>query len=374
MKKIKFILLPVLFVLLITGYAQTTYLEEVGLAIAAGFDRVGEDKVRGTYVFHHFDPESERPVKVMTSIANTTKGVRQRINLESNKKIVSGQLRIVLFGEETAKNGLFSLIDSISRDPEIGSNLYILVTKGEANSLLSYEYQDIRNVGTFLYEMMEHNINGEQIISPTLHEFNNNYYSEYKDPIVPYLAREGEELKITGAAIFNRDKMVGTLSAQETFYIKIMRDRFKSGTFEVTVKKEEIQPFIKGKKVEKDVFFVFDNLASKTKIELKNRDIPEFEIKLEINSRMLELSEEFDLTADVLTRIEDEIEKIIAVEVENLMKKLQKHNSDPIGFGKVYNGAVRGSAISKEEWIEIYSKAKFDVKVNMRIHRTGMLQ
>lgn len=379
MKKARvFFIIFLLFSLILNGCGQTHYLEEMGLQIAIGYDRLDDHRILGTSVFHQFDPEASKPVSVMSSTALTSKGIRQTMNLESNKKLVSGQLRIALYGEETAKKGIISLIDSISRDPAIGEMMYLGVTKGKANDLLSYKYKNIDNIGTFLYELNEQNIHGEQIVSNTLHEFSHDYQANGKDPILPYFERKGEEVKVTGTAIFNDDRMVGVLPIRENFCIKLLRDRFKLGTFEISIPQGKIKKYIKGKGKGNgnQVYLALDNINSDAKIKLTNKETNEFAVKIKLSARILEISEEVDFSnAEAIKAIEQSLNKCLENNVIRTIDKLKKYDSDPIGFGKVYLTSVRGAQGKKstEELRKIYKESKIRVEANSTIVRTGVV-
>ena len=150
------LLIILLMTLLITtGCATTKYLEEMGLVAAAGFDQIEDNRILGTIVMHFFDPEAQQATKVFSSTGYSLKGTIQSMNSKSNKKIVTGQLRLLLLGEKIAREGVYDILDPLARDPEVGTMLYITVVKGRANDILEHEYENIGNIGTYLYETIK---------------------------------------------------------------------------------------------------------------------------------------------------------------------------------------------------------------------------
>ena len=378
MKMVQVKTLLILFIMIpffLTGCMQQKQLEKMGLQVALGYDRLEDHRILGTSVLHNFEQQT-KPTQVLSSTAFTSKGLRQTMNREINRKMVSGQIRVAVFGKETASHGILPLIDSMSRDPEIGTMVYLLISNGRANELLSGDYKTIPNIGTFLYQMIRQNIEGEQIVSSTLHEFLSDYYCTGKDPAMPILTKVNEDVQITGLAIFKGDKMVGTLKARESFYVKLIRDRFKAGSLEISVPKGKFNKMIKKKTngTEKGIFLSFDNISSKTKIRLMDKEQPKFDVKIELTTRLQELSEELDFSdPKVIQTLQKEMSKALTNEANLLIKKLQKLESDPIGFGNVYRSSVRGAKLTEGNWSKMYKEAKINIKVDAVITRTGVV-
>ncbi len=359
---------------LLTGCAERTNLEDLGLQTAIGFDLQNDGKVLGTSVLHHFKYLGKSPSQVLVAKADTVKGFRQAMNLKTSKKLVSGQIRIALYGEETAKKGLIRFMDSISRDPKIGTMLFLAVAKGTANDILSYPYKDIENIGLYINETLEQNINGEQIVSSTLHEVINDYHTDGQDFVLPYLIREKDKVNIEGLAIFQMDKMIGTMKPREGFYLKILRDRFDAGELELVLPSKELKKSVKGIEIPKKININIDNIRSTSKIELVNKEKPEFDINIKLTLNIQEISEEIDLnkpeTMKILTKL---INEAFEKESNTLIRKLQLLQTDPIGLGCLYNHSIRDKKLTSEKWYPLYKNAKINVHFHTKIMGAGVM-
>ena len=67
------------------------------------------------------------------------------------------------------------------------------------------------------------------------------YHSVGEDISMPILSREGESITISGMALFNKGEMVGALPATDSFYLKLVRDHYDSGTFETQIATEDLE-------------------------------------------------------------------------------------------------------------------------------------
>ena len=216
----------------------------------------------------------------------------------------------------------------------------------------------------------------ESLISPTLHEFMQCYYSEGRDATVPLLDFTQEILYVKGIALFQDDKVVGTLSTKELFFLKLLKDPFKAGNVELEIPKESLEKHIMpGEDTnEARVYLSLEHLNSDIKIKILDESIPSFEVNVNFDTRVQEISEKYDIgNPNSLEHLETEISKDIAKHTEEVIQKLQNINSDPVGFGNVYRAKVGYKEFDKTNWREQYPDAIITVKVDSNILRTGVM-
>ncbi len=363
-------------ILLMFGCARQEILDKLGMLVIIGYDKLKDDRILGSFVFHQIDPEAEKKAQMTSSTAFTTLGIRQSANLQMAKKYEVGQLRIAMYSDKIAKEGLMKYVNTLERDPEIGTTLFVVIGKGKVNEILGYKYPQFTNIGRYLYELIKQNIEGEQLPSATLHEFLHTFYSDGVDPMSPFVSREGEILKVDKVAVFNGDKMVGTIKVREAFFVKLIRGRFKTGRFEFSMKSDDLKKYLIEKPSENEyIHAVADTLSSKSKIKLVDSKKLEFDVEIKVQAAIKEVAAYIDLSKpEAITAIEKGISLSITNESEKLIKRLQKLKSDPIGFGEHYLASVRGSKLTREEWHKKYSEAKINVKVKTTLVRTGIAE
>ncbi|SES11089.1 Ger(x)C family spore germination protein [Psychrobacillus sp. OK032] len=374
MKKVTFYIIPLFLLSILVGCAETDILDRVGLTTLVGYDVGTEERMSTTVVVREVNPEFQSNVEVITTENETSKGNRMKANRKLSKKITIGQMRVVLFGEELAKDDLHSYLDSLLENPSVSNSLYLAVVEGETSVLLEHEYKNIDDIGQHIYRLMEQNIKYEHMISSTLHEIAHDFYMVGKDSAIPIIKKEGELVELTGVAIFNDGKMVSSLSLEDSFYVKLLRDNFKSGIFETILKEEDIPPnLIKGTSNEMPV--AFDAIKSKRELKLVDATTPEFDFQLKLKARLLEIYPDVESgDPKVIERLEDAMVKNLTREISRVIAHCQNVQSDIFGFGEKYRSSVRNSNLSKEKLHDMYKDMKVNIKVEFEILRDGVFE
>ncbi|WHZ59501.1 Ger(x)C family spore germination protein [Metabacillus hrfriensis] len=369
-------LILVLLCFMLTGCLEQKYIERIGMITAVGYDLGNQNKIKGTTVAFQFDPTRQNVSQMLTSEANTSKGIREAMNRETSHHLVSGQLRVSLYGEELARRGIYTFVDTLARDASVGTMSYLAVASPEAASILSAENLSITtNVGTYLYRLLEQNIKSEQTISSTLHEFLKTYYEVGMDPILPMISLMNEKkVTIEGMALFNEDKMVGVLTPEESFYLKLIREHFKSGSIEMELPREVMKEAIVEKKGDESVFITIDNIKSTSDISVKNKKSPDFNVDIKMEARLLEVSEELVSDQQITTRVlEKAIKHTIKSETKKLIEILKEKESDPAGFGITYKSTFDKSDLSNEQWRSLYQKMNLTTAITVSVISIGVM-
>lgn len=374
MKKIKLgFIFVVLFVSLV-GCAEKKLLEQIGLTTLLGYDLREDDKLSVTAVVRQVNPEFQSNVEVISAENETIRGARTVINRKTSKKNVTGQMRVVLFGEEISKDGIAHYIDTLSKNSETSGGLYVAVVEGETKSLLEYQYQEIEDIGIHIFKLLEQNIKSEQMISSTIHEVAHDYYSLGRDVALPIIKRKDEIVEISGVALFNKDKMVGKLSAENSFYLKLARDFHKAAMFETKIPKESL-PASQTQESQENITVVIDTISTKKKLKLINPDTPEFDMQFTVRGRLLEIEANMDMdNPKNVQKLEEEIEKSMSKNLAKILVYCQEVDSDVFGLGEFYRSSVREPNLTYEKWHEMYKDAKVNFKVDFTVLRSGIFE
>jgi spore germination protein len=369
------------FLLLTSCGVETRQLERLGLITAIGFDLKKENEIRGTVAVTKFDPMAKVMTNLISADAKTLQTLRSEENLATDQKLEMGQLRCVIYSKELAEKGIIQLVNALNRDPTVGNMVYLTIAEKDAFSIISVDEKKIKvNIGTYLYNLIRQNVESELLISPTLHEFNHEFFDYGRDPVLPLINVEKDKVAISGVALFNDDHMVARLSNDKLFYLKLLTDEYRTGSKELEFNRDEFTKIINthgGKnfgEIYNKIFISIDNLRSNTTIHLVDKKNLRFKVKVKMDSRLLETTNYLELSDPANMKF---IEKKINEEMESQIKKLllffQENQVDPIGIGNVYMAHVRGTPISQKKWKELYKNAKFDVQVNNTIVQTGTM-
>jgi spore germination protein len=369
------------FIVLTSCGVEPKQLERLGLITAIGFDLKKENEITGTVAVSKFDPMAKVMTNLISADANTLQTLRSEENLATDQRLEMGQLRCVIYSKELAEKGIIQLVNALNRDPAVGNMVYLTIAEKDALSIINMDEKKIKvNIGTYLYNLIRQNVERELLISPTLHEFNHQFFDYGQDPVLPILKVAKDKVAISGVALFNDDKMVAKLSNDKLFYLKLLTDQYRTGSKELEFNRDEFANIINVQggqsygEIYNKLFISIDNLRSNTKIDLVDKKNLVFDIQVKMDSRLLETTNYLDLGKPANMKF---IEKKINKEMESQIKKLlvffQKKQVDPVGIGNEYMAHVRGKPISQEDWKKLYKNAKFDVQVKNTLTKTGTM-
>ncbi len=180
-----------------------------------------------------------RTIHEALALMNT--GIERRINLS--------HLSALVFSEETAKAGLLPHLRTLSRYREFRRTHFMFITQGPVEQVMEAQKPVLEQSATRYVEDLNM-LNRTTGFAPSIQvePFLNNLYSPALDPILPIVnvnpgdLREGKKLRFAsgriervggnpvesvGTALFQNDKMVGTLDGMETRYLQLLNGQLK---------------------------------------------------------------------------------------------------------------------------------------------------
>lgn len=352
------------FVFLSTGCIEKEILDEIQLATAIGIDLKNEHEIEVTAVVPIYSPDKKISNDTSSEIAPISKEVRAKLNMESSKPYTSGKIEVALFNRILAEKGILNYIDTLHRDPTVGSRVLIAIVEENAKNLLSRQYGEQDN-GLYLSDLLENNIETGLLPKTNLHTFFSTYYNDGIDPFLPILTQKGDEVKLSGIAFFKGEKMVLSIDRDMMFIFKILLERkSKLDTFLVKLdegEKLENSEYASVVNVKTRRHYTIDDLESKSKIL----------ISLDMDANVREYSGKH-----ISKTIKEKIEKLAKSQLENqalhLINKFQKYQIDPLGIG--YQVKSRSRSWDKDKWNDIYPNIDVIVNINVDVTETGVIK
>ncbi len=333
-------------------------LDDIQLATAAGYEYIDEDQIEVTAVFPNFQPDKSVKNETLVASSILSKEIRDKHSLQSEKPLVSGKIEVTLYERKTAERGIKDLLDTLQRDPSVGSNVYLAVVDGSPKELLSKQYGNMDN-GIFLSNLIEQNIESGLIHKTNLHQFLYKYYAEGIDPMLPIIEQKDGKINLKAIGLFDEDKLVDQIEEKNYFYLKILLNR-KGENDTHAIQLEN-----------KTKFSVF-NIRSKRKYQIpKPMTNSEIIIKLKLKSMIREYNNGL-LTDSKLNELEKAMEEDIKKNSEEMIKKFQEKEIDPLGIGEEVRTRTR--EWNKEKWDDIYPDIKISVQVTMDIIESGIVE
>ena len=365
---------------MLTGCWDRIELKEIGIVSAIGIDR---DPDTGEILFTSqvVDPSGLKPdgggaesaIQIVTSKADTIFKAFRNINQEFDRKNFYAHNKVIVIGEELAKEGILPVLDGITRGKEGRGYIWLCVTKGtQARDILSsVRKQGIEKVPANSIESMHGNqeLNFDVVVI----KLNDYYKKTLKSGIEPVIGTlemkekstnpNGESLgqsslkaKLSGGAVIKEDKLVGFLNESEARGYNWVIGEVKSGILSIPSELEE------GKLVSIEI----REASSNIKPEIKG-DRFSFTIDITTSGILVEQQGSGIMKTrkdqyNYLKQLEKELEKKIESEVNDTIEKAQEDfNSDIFGFG------TRLNKKDPKKWKEIKEAWKKDQFQNVNV-------
>ncbi|RNA69368.1 Ger(x)C family spore germination protein [Alteribacter keqinensis] len=351
----------IIYALLLSGCVPTEVIDELQLIHTSGFDYIDEDVTQVTvsipkYIGADQKTSTNIESETITASGTTAKGIRDKLDSKSPKIINNSKLSSVVYNQELAEKGIYELIDTYSRDPSVGQRMHLLVYEGNTKELLESHLSIEPEISRYISELVEQNTKHTDLPKTNIHVFLYRYHQDGMDAFLPYLGMSEDKLQVKGLAIFKDDKMVSSISMQESFLFKALVESFSEGTYEI--------------KLEGNEYATFMNLIARTKYKLHYESgKPVLTAKVTAKGSLSEYSGG-RLDEKKIKEFEDELTEQLKEEIKALIKKFQYLDADPLGLGFQVKTRTRGW--NAEKWSETYPDLKVNVEVNTTITHGGI--
>jgi spore germination protein len=340
------------------GRVDKEVVDDVNVASAIGIDRTEGNKIKGTVVIPVFmaDQSIDNETFIEESIL-----AKEVINVLQNKSadpLVTGGIKIALYSEEIAREGISKYADALQRDASIGSKVYLGVIDGEAGDILK-ESLGNRGTGVYLKTLMEHNMEKRDLPDMNLHLYMYRFYALGMDAFLPYMKKTGNKVQIIGLAVFKEDKVIHIIDTVNLFFFKALVQNFSEGTH--TLYLEESDEYASVKRIVSSRNINVEEVNGKPKIT----------IDIYLQGILSEFTGE-KTNSKIIEEIVKGLEQEIVERSERMIKKFQELNTDPVGFG--YLAKRSKLRFDEEEWKSVYQTV--DIKVNAKVDliETGVIE
>ncbi|WLR53149.1 Ger(x)C family spore germination protein [Bacillus tianshenii] len=367
----RFLVIYFSVVLILTGCATSKIVDDVMLVRIITYDLIEDNKLLMKISVPIFKNPQSTDVELFEAKTGMSKIGKKLMNFEAPSPVVGGQVAVALYGEALARRGIYDLVDTLHRDASIGNRIKLAVTKGSATELLSKSLDSVgQRPGMYIENLILQNEKKESLPETNLHLFMKYYYSVGRDPYLPIIDKESGHAKITGIALFKKDKLVKEVLLKDLFILRMLiGEKYKSGSFEVSLEDKEEQSI----EYEESVVLI-ENIRSKTKtkVTIKSNE-PTIKLNVQLLGTVTELKDGGNLkNAQTIRKIERLAERRIEQRAHSLINELKESHVDPAGFGNHVKNHWR--EWDEKKWEEIYPKLKVDVQANVKIVSSGIIE
>ncbi|MDQ6596115.1 Ger(x)C family spore germination protein [Bacillus salipaludis] len=375
--------------ILLTGCWNRRELNELSILLGLGIDKDNEQYIITAQVVNPSEIASKQggsgkaPVVVYQGKGETLFEAVRKVTTVAPRKLYFAHLRILVFGEELAKEGIGEMIDFLLRNSEIRNDFYITVSKNsKAADVLKILTPLEKIPANSLFASLQTSANSwAPTEGITLDKLTSNMVSEGINPVLTGIqikgnVHEGEMntnldqtkpksiLQYKGMAVFKHDKLIGWMNEREGRAVHFALGKVKSSV-----------GYIKCPQGGKVVIEVV-HTKSKLKTEMIKGE-PHGFVQAKIQGNVAEVEcQGLDLTnPKSISYIEKESEKELTKIIEKAIHHLQKdYQSDIFGFGEALNRSSPNDwAKYKKDWDQTFSQMPVTVKVDMTIRQTGTI-
>lgn len=384
------ILLVLLFFL--TGCWNRREIETLGFVLAVGLDKAPEEgKIMVTV--HIAKPFAiagpsvvdERPFWIISSSGYTVfEAVRNLLAL-SPRQPFWAHTRSLVVGEELAREGIGSILDFFFRDGETRADVHVVIAKGnKASELLEAEWEQTRMPSEGALGIMRNSwARLGTTVDTELLDFIEMLEMPGVEPVAVRedlldLPPEGENLvgelrreaisksaRISGAAVFNGDRLVGWLGPKQTRGLNWIRGKVR-GTVLVFE-----QPNLPGQQMTVEV------LRASSKIKPMVTDgRPHVIVEIFAEGNLGELQGYTDPISqtELWASFERRFAEVIRNEAESAIDAAKELKADIFGFGTAfYRNMCCQWERMEDNWPEIFSELDVYIDVRADLRRSGQV-
>lgn len=346
-------LISLIILMMVTGCWNRIELNELAVSVAMGMDKKGDQILishqivnPGAITTKGGASTSAAPVALFKETGRTVQEADRKMTTKSTRKIYLGQLKILIIGEELAKEGMGEVLDHISRDHNFRNDFSVVVARGT-------KAENILKIYTPIEQIPASKMQGSLETSSKawgatgaieMDQFMSDLISKGKEAVLTGIKVSGNQelgksnqnleeieplakLQFTGLAVFKKDKLVGWLNEEESKGYNYTQGEIKSTPV--------VFPCPQGTK---NINIEILRTHEDTKFKAENGK-PRMDVNIRVEGNVSEAQCDIDLSnTKMIYKLEKLTEKKIKRSITAALKAAQKKfKSDIFGFGDVIN-------------------------------------
>lgn len=278
-------------------------------------------------------------------------------------------LKLLILSEEVAKQGyLPDLLDVFLRDHELKRSVQVMISEGEARSILDVKPQNKQMPVMYINSVANNYFKNlgmlpEEVVGD-IHEF----LLLDQSFVLPRISSNKNEVKITGSAVFHgaSKRMVGFLGNEETAGLNIIRNQAISGVLQAKVKNKLVAYEIK-------------SITANIHADVSDLERIKFHISVASEGNLAEKYAKLNpMNEIVISNLEEKFaEEIERITGETIKKTQQVYQADVLGLGtylRKYH--YKEWKQIKENWdrgMNYFTKCDIQVTAKVEIERRGTI-
>jgi len=352
--------------------AKEDRLKDMALAQAIGID-LKDEQYNVSFMVYDLSKTRGSSAELSGTLTKVFKGNGDSVpyaitNLTTliGKKPYYSHNRVVIIGEEMAKEGLSTVFDFLYRNAEMRPYVLVAIARGNASDILDTEFgealnpaeeiQNVITVGAYYSYVPETEI--IDIAISTLEKTSDSYL-----PIVE-VVKEGDDkfVKASTTAVFSKMKLVGELNEEETKGMLWINDKIQYGSLVCeTSTQNMVSSEIIDAHTEVDVFVENGKIKYSVKVSCT------------LNIDQVDGKESNNINRQQMEEIEQTYSEIIENQINSALRKaLGEYKSDIFRLGKrLWQKYPEVYREVSDNWRENFDGLEFEIEVKTQVSKTG---
>jgi len=331
--------------------------------VVLGVDRGVEKEYRVSLKLAIPSPEirpGQEKFLIIDQEADTVAEAVHLMESEVDKELDFGHAKMILFGEKVARKAIFEEIDWFNRRRDIQQISYLGIGRPTAYEIIKHKPSSERLAGNaLLLSFDQEGTSTSYIMTEFLFDFYRRWMEHGKDPYLPVIETYDDSYRINRVAVYNQSEMKAILKPDETSTLHQLVREFPQFIVEVN---------------DGDESFIF--YAQSLHLSFSFPAAPDERPVVRIHARVGGVVEQS--MAQLFNRnwlkLEEAIEREIAIKYVSLLEKLRDLKVDPVGLGLKYVATHYHAEQDWETWRSLYPDVQFDVRVDVNLSSTGLIE
>jgi spore germination protein KC len=373
------ILFPVLAILLLPGCWDRREINDVAFVLGSAVDKKGDKYVASIQVALPSQlggagssgggggTAGNKSYLLLSSSGETVRMANYEEQLYMSRQLFFAHRRVMLVGEELARDGIAPVMDVLGRIPQNRLSSFMVATRGPALDYMKvtgeierYPSEIVRelavnamkNPATMKLVIDKLLTDGIDIALPAVRIVKNEQGAK---------SAKSTGIKMDGLAIFRQGKLIRILKGEETQLMLLAMGEAKNAELALHAPRGH-----------GDIVLSLHNTAIQIETSIEE-DIPVFRLVVQGKAIVVDNESNFTLASDdQLKELERAMNKHLTAGITQVVRSVQQEGADPIGLGRALSKKMpRAWERYHEKWEVSLKEARIDVQSMVRIGNTG---
>ena len=302
---------------------------------------------------------------ILTSTGNTIQEIVRIYANRSSRMIVVGHMKVLVIGEQVAREGIADILDYFTRDVDAHGRIMVVIANGKAKEILDITPYEEDYSPDYIEKLLQEGKGGASKIEGDMVSLLKSLTSSGNAVLPRVRAGSKSDAVVGGSALIKDYKMVGWLGEWETSGVNTIRDKVEGGSLSIVAPgtKEELMSIR------------LNNVKVKRDVTIKAGQ-PIFKIRIFSEGEVVEKPQSVGVLSSELLK---EIERRVILEMQHrsiaTVTKLQREfKADVLEFGDLLSKKhPQYWAQVEKDWDEKYfPKAEVLVESDAKIRRVDV--